>query len=165
MTNSTRATLTAFSLGILAVMLANCGASATVTLSSFPTFVFSSSQLTAGTTVHEAYLDGTTATALYTLDVASGASGRALVSSTGAPPTLVAGKIYVFAFYIETGSRATPTPLPPVTSTPVPSPTTAPVAGDIAIPSTLTGSALGQYTVTDPAFFNGSFSSIRPATE
>lgn len=138
--------------------------STTVTLNAFPTFVFASSSVPAGTSVHEAYLDGSTATPIYTLDLASGPSGSPLVSSTGKPPTLIAGKIYIFAFYIEQGTGATPAPLPTVAATPTPVPTTAPTAGatptpapasaEITIPASITGAA-GQFSVTDPTFFNG----------
>jgi streptogramin lyase len=101
--------------------------SVTISLTSFPafSFTFPASLVPAGTTLHEAFLDGSTAQPVWQLDIAFGANGGTLTSSASAP-TLQAGKQYVFVIYIETG--ATPgTPSPTVA--PTTAPTSPPVSG------------------------------------
>ncbi len=102
--------------------------STTIVLRAFPqfTFNFPQSLVPAGTTLHEAFLDGSTSQPVYQLDVAFGPNGATLTSSASAP-TLQAGKQYVFVIYLETGSGATPSPTA--------SPTTAPSAAPSVTPS------------------------------
>ena len=103
--------------------------SVTIALSAFPqfTFAFPSTVVPAGTTLHEAFLDGSTAQPVYQLDVAFGANGATLTSSVSAP-ALQAGKTYVFVIYLETGATPAPTATPSATATPVPTATPAPSA-------------------------------------
>jgi hypothetical protein len=126
-------------------------------LLSFPAFTlsFPVALLPAGTTVHEAYLDGSTAQPLWTYDIAVGANGSTL-TSTALAPKLIAGKSYVFAFYIETGSAATPSPSPSSapTATAAPTSSAAPLS-DITVPASISTAPVAFTSVSDPAFFNG----------
>jgi hypothetical protein len=125
--------------------------SATVTLSAFPQFTiaFPASVVLAGTTLHEAFLDGSTAQPVYQLDVAFGANGSTL-TSTVAAPTLQAGKTYIFVIYLE--AAATPAP----TTTPTSAPTATPAAsGEITIPASISTQAVGQASITNVAYFSG----------
>jgi streptogramin lyase len=111
--------------------------SVTIALSAFPqyTLTFPASLIPAGTTLHEAFLDGATAQPVYQLDIAFGPNGGTLTSTIGAP-TLQAGKQYIFVFYIETDSNATAPP----TATPGPTaaPTTNPSGAFLGSPVTIT---------------------------
>ncbi|MDQ6941533.1 MAG: hypothetical protein M3169_03350 [Candidatus Eremiobacteraeota bacterium] len=100
----------------------------TITLSAFPqyTMSFPAALVPAGTTLHEAFLDGATAQPVYQFDIAFGPNGATLTSTAGAP-TLQAGKTYIFVFYIEVSTGATP--LPTATPMPTAAPTSTPAAG------------------------------------
>ncbi len=136
-----------------------------IQLTSFPIFTVSypTSLVPAGTTLKEAFLDAASAQPVFTYDIAFGTNG-ATFASTAAAPKLLAGKAYIFAFYYETGSNATPTPTPTTTAstaptaTPSPAPTSTPVpvpgAFDITVPASIM-SLTGQVAITDPATFSG----------
>ena len=133
--------------------------SATVSLSAFPQFTitFPASLVLAGTTLHEAFLDASTAQPVYQLDVAFGANGSTLTSSAAAP-TLQAGKAYIFVIYLETNATpapsSAPTSAPTATPTPVATATPAP-AGDITIPPSISTQAVGQAGITNIGYFSG----------
>jgi hypothetical protein len=133
--------------------------SATVSLSAFPQFTiaFPASLVLAGTTLHEAFLDASSAQPVYQLDVAFGANGSTLTSSATAP-TLQAGKTYVFVIYLET--NATPAPTSSPTSVPTASPTpvataTPAASGEITVPASISTQAVGQASITNIAYFSG----------
>lgn len=137
-----------------------------IQLASFPTFTisFPPSLVPAGTTIHEAFLDGSTSQPVYTLDIAFGPSG-ATFSSSAAAPKLLAGKSYIFVFYYEQGSNATPAPstTPSTGPTATPAPTASPTAIPTASPSptaTPAASFLASVTnVTSTPFSSGSSNS------
>ncbi|HEY0381836.1 MAG TPA: hypothetical protein VGC72_06530 [Candidatus Elarobacter sp.] len=115
--------------------------SVTITLSAFPqyTMTFPAALVPAGTTLHEAFLDGATAQPIYQLDIAFGPNGGTLTSTVSAP-TLQAGKPYIFVFYIETDSNATapPTGTPVPTAPPTVAPTSSPSGAFLGSPVTIT---------------------------
>jgi hypothetical protein len=129
--------------------------SATVSLSAFPQFTiaFPASLVLAGTTLHEAFLDASTAQPVYQLDIAFGANGSTLTSSAAAP-TLQAGKTYVFVIYLETNATPAPTSTPTVPPTPIATATPAP-SGDITVPASISTQAVGQASITNIAYFSG----------
>lgn len=110
--------------------------STTIVLQAFPqyTFAFPQSLVPAGTTLHEAFLDGSTAQPVYQIDVAFGPNGATLTSSASAP-TLQAGKTYIFAIYLETGATASPSPTPTAGPSASPSPVPTASATPSAAPS------------------------------
>ena len=133
--------------------------SATISLSAFPQFtiMFPASSVLAGSTLHEAFLDASTAQPVYQLDVAFGANGTTLTSSAAAP-TLQAGKTYIFVIYLETNATPAPTSSPTSvpTATPTPNATATPApAGDITIPPSISTQAVGQAGITNIAYFSG----------
>lgn len=119
--------------------------SATITLSAFPqlTATFPTSTVPAGTSLHEAFLDGSTAQPVYQLDVAFGPNGATL-SSTVSAPTLQAGKTYVFVIYLETGAAPSPAPSTAPSTAPSSAPSTAPSTAPSASPSPVSGAFLGN---------------------
>ena len=98
--------------------------SATVQLGSYPSFqiTFPATILPTGTTIHEAFLDASMQPPGYSYDIASGPNAATL-TATGIGPTLLAGRPYIFAFYYESGSAATPSPGPTATPNATPTPT------------------------------------------
>ncbi|MDQ6943216.1 MAG: hypothetical protein M3169_11985, partial [Candidatus Eremiobacteraeota bacterium] len=134
-----------------------------IQLASFPTFTISlpSNLVPAGTTIHEAFLDASTSQPVYTLDVAFGPNG-ATFSSSAAAPKLLAGKSYVFVFYYEQGSNATPapstTPSTAPTATPVPtaSPTATPTISPSPTPTPAASFLASVTNVTSTSFSTGS---------
>ena len=119
--------------------------SASITFRAFPAFTFNFPQslVPAGTTLHEAFLDGATAQPVYQYDIAFGANGATL-SSTYGTTTLLAGKTYVYVIYLESGT-ASPSPGP--TSTPTTAPSTAPSSSPA--PATFLHSPVTITKVTD----------------
>ena len=109
-----------------------------IQLAAFPAFTitFPASILPAGTTVHEGFLDASTSQPVYTLDIAFGANSATL-TATASAPKLLAGRSYVFVFYYETGSAASPTPAPSTTPAPTatPAPTMTPAPSSTPTPT------------------------------
>ncbi len=120
--------------------------SATIALSAFPQLsaTFPTSTVPAGTSLHEAFLDGSTAQPVYQLDVAFGANGATL-SSTASAPTLQAGKPYVFVIYLETGAAPSPAPSTAPSTAPSSAPSVAPSATPSAVPSATPSPVSGAF--------------------
>jgi hypothetical protein len=136
-----------------------------IVLTGFPTFTiaFPANIVPVGSTIHEGFLDGSTSQPVWSYDIAVGASG-ATFSATASAPKLLAGKSYIFVFYLESGSNATPTPspaptsspsaMPTATATPTAAPTTV-AAGEITVPPSISSLPPGISYSTDGAIFSG----------
>jgi hypothetical protein len=145
-----------------------------VQLAAFPTFklTFPAALLPAGATIHEAFSDPTVVPVSYIYDVANGPSGTVLSGSatgTTKAPKLLAGKTYVFAFYYETGSAATPTPgpsqspTPAASATPSAKPSTTATASPTPVPVATGTAPSGSATFSAPSgTYNGLLTSIAP---
>lgn len=113
--------------------------------------------------IHEAFLDASTSAPVYTYDIANGKSG-ATFTATPLAPKILAGKSYIFVFYIETGTAATATPSPSATATATASATATPTpvatstavaAAEVTVPATISNAAVGINYTSDPNFFTG----------